>query len=169
MIFFTNSRPKRWLDSRISIGSYRPTHRGVHKISHLPFPILFYDGECAICHGGVRFLLDRDKAGRLHFAPIGGETWEAVLPADFRANPPDSVVLVIARGSRPLVRSRASLAALGLLGPPWNKRAALLGRIPEGLRDGVYRVIAALRKRVLGAPKAACPRVPPELRPRLLP
>lgn len=113
--------------------------------------------------------MDRDKAGRIHFAPIGGETWEAVLPAEFRATAPDSVVFVMARGSRPLVRSRATLAAMGLLGPPWNKRAALLGRVPEGLRDGVYRLVASVRKRILGSPKTACPRVPPEMRPRLLP
>ncbi|MBI1290001.1 DUF393 domain-containing protein [bacterium] len=167
--FFHKLKGKKLARFTHSINLPRYPTRELHQISHPNGPILFYDGDCALCQGSVKWLLARDQRAVLRFAPLGGETWQELVPEQVRATLPDSVVLIVARGSKPLIRSTAILTAMALMGPPWKKRAALLGRIPSGLRDLIYRAVARVRRLILGKPKSQCPMIPPEWRSRLLP
>ena len=36
--------------------------------------IIFYDGDCALCHRMVQFILARDSKFLFSFAPLQGET-----------------------------------------------------------------------------------------------
>lgn len=125
--------------------------------SELPTPIVFYDGECGFCNRSVRQLLGWDKNGLLYFAPLQGEAAAAVLPEDLRQ---ELSTLVYYRGpDEPLLlRSDAVLRILVDIGKwPGLSRFALV--FPRALRDAVYRLIAANRKRLPGS--ASCP-VPSE-------
>ncbi|GGF04045.1 hypothetical protein GCM10011611_06830 [Aliidongia dinghuensis] len=42
-------------------------------------PLVLFDGVCNLCHGVVQFLLPRDRAGRLYFAPMQSATGQQVL------------------------------------------------------------------------------------------
>ncbi len=117
-------------------------------------PVLLYDGECGLCNGVVRFLLRRDGAGRLHFAPLQSAPAQAYLRtqglpvADF-----SSLVFVpdwaAARPGAYLLRTDGALAAIAVLGGAW--RAALWLRwVPRVLRDAVYWAIARSRYAVFG-------------------
>ena len=130
---------------------------------------VFYDGTCGFCHRGVLFLLQRDPAGRaFRFAPLGGPTFRReVDPAAVR-DLPDSFV-VITREGRVLIRSDATLYALGALGGVWRAVAALLRAIPRPIRDWGYDRVAAVRKRLFSPPTDACPVVAPDLRARVDP
>jgi predicted DCC family thiol-disulfide oxidoreductase YuxK len=116
--------------------------------------LVFYDGDCALCHGFVKFALPRTPAD-VRFAPIGGKTFRETFPNGFAA---DSVI-VHRKDGRTLVRSDAVLEVLRLGWP----RA-----IPRPIRDGIYRAIADIRRAVFGKPEKVCPIAPPELRWRLL-
>jgi len=130
--------------------------------------LLFYDGHCALCHGAVKFVVKRDRAGLFHFAPLQGETAEARIPAERRAALPDSVVVLTRDGSL-LVRSDAFLHILRRMGGGWRVLAGALGIIPRPIRDAAYNFIARVRYRVFGTREELCPIVPPDLRTRFEP
>ena len=131
-------------------------------------PILFYDGDCGLCHGAVLFVLKRDKAGVFRFAPLQGETLLEWVPAEARAELPDSLVLRLEDGVL-LTRSNAVAAMLKRLGGPWPVLGFLLRIIPRFLRDLGYDGVAKIRHRLFEKPEGVCPLVPPELRGRFLP
>jgi len=130
--------------------------------------VVFYDGDCALCHGFVRFLLRRDGAAhRFDYSPLGGEYVKQVLTERERAALPDSIVLRTADGTLRM-RSDAVLAALDVLGGFWKGMAAASRIVPRPARDAAYDFIAQRRKKVFGTTAAACPIVPPALRDRFL-
>jgi len=125
--------------------------------------ILFYDGDCGLCQRSVRFLMRRDREKRLHFAPIQGRTAEGIVPDEYRES---LSTLVYRRGDGSLhVRSSGALTALIDTRGGWRHAAKLALRVPEGLRDAIYRRIAPHRDRFA---KSACPMPTPEERERLL-
>ena len=130
--------------------------------------LLFYDGDCGLCHRSVRFVAAADRAGRFRFAPLGGETFRALVPADARAPLPDSIVVRRADGAL-LARSEATLHVLRRLGGRWRALAAALALVPRGLRDAGYDFVARRRARWFARPADACPIVPPHLRARFAP
>ncbi|MBK9517683.1 MAG: DUF393 domain-containing protein [Anaeromyxobacter sp.] len=128
--------------------------------------LVLYDGACGLCRGAVAWLLAHDPAGRLRFAPLGGETARSLaagrpgLEADA-----DSVVLIA--GGRTWLRSRAVLRALGHLPAPW-RWAAPLARLPAWLLDPPYRLVAR-RRRLLRRAAPACALPDPDHATRFLP
>ena len=130
--------------------------------------ILFYDGHCALCHGAVKFVLKRDRAGSFHFAPLQGETFQSRVPGEKRAGLADSVVVLTLKGDL-LIRSSAFLYILRKIGGGWKILAGVLAVIPRPLRDVVYDLIARIRYKVFGTRDELCPIVPHDLRSRFEP
>jgi predicted DCC family thiol-disulfide oxidoreductase YuxK len=129
---------------------------------------LFYDGNCGLCHGAVRFVLAEDPDGAaLRFAPLDSDAFRASVPADVRASLPDSLVVATADG-RVLTRSAGVLHLGHRLGGVWRVLAAVAGLVPPGLRDRAYDAVARVRHRLFAKPKDACPLLPPHLRARFL-
>lgn len=130
---------------------------------------VFYDGDCGLCHGFVRFVARKDRQGRaFRFAPIGGEAFGAELK-DLSPGPlPDSIVVLTAEGQL-LTRSRAVVHVLSRLGRPWLVAASLVRLLPRPIADLVYDACARLRKRLFGRPERSCPVLPEELRARFDP
>lgn len=147
--------------------------------------IVFYDGVCGLCQRWVRFLLQRDKARTLRFAPLQGETIKHVskgaklaaglspesvgpdvlAPAELR-----SVIFVTQAGTADeqiFTRSEAALRLLDHIGGIWRV-VSWLRIIPRGVRDGIYDFIANRRYRWFGK-DASCPLPPAEWRARFLP
>lgn len=117
-------------------------------------PVLFFDGECGLCHRLVRLLLWLDRAGRLRYAPLQGPAAQAYLRSqglpteDF-----DSLVFVPswAERSRPAyqLRTDGALAALRVCGGV-GRVVAWLRVLPRSWRDAGYQVIARWRYRLFG-------------------
>ncbi|HTV57651.1 MAG TPA: DCC1-like thiol-disulfide oxidoreductase family protein [Verrucomicrobiae bacterium] len=130
---------------------------------------LFYDGTCALCHRAVVFVLRHDREGKLfRFAPLKGPTFQAMVPAERRANLPDTVV-VQTSDARLLVRSDAFLHVFERIGGGWSALGKVLRAIPRPLRDAVYDFVARVRYQVFGRKQDWCPVMPPELRSRFDP
>jgi len=142
-------------------------------LTHEPSgPVLLFDGECGLCQACVRGLLRLDRHGRLRFAPLQGAPAQAFLrmqglpTEDF-----DTLVFVPEwrRRGEPgcyLVRTEGALAAAAQTGP-WGRRLARLRIVPRVIRDGVYKLVARVRHRVLGRAVFRLP-TRPEWRARFL-
>ncbi|MFP4157060.1 MAG: thiol-disulfide oxidoreductase DCC family protein [Opitutales bacterium] len=128
-------------------------------------PILFFDGDCGLCTRSVRFLMRRDRAQRLRFAPLQGETAAALLEPKLRKS---LSTVVYHRDSAPwLTRSDAVLHALIDTRSAWRYLARLALVVPRAWRDWIYDRIAQNRHRFL--PKKACPLPTAQERSRILP
>lgn len=105
--------------------------------------VLLFDGVCNLCNGLVQFLLPRDRAGRLRFAPLQSDPGRALLARhDLPTASLETVVLV--DGDRAYTKSAAAIRVAELLG--WPYRLASVGRIlPRRVRDWLYDVVAANR------------------------
>jgi predicted DCC family thiol-disulfide oxidoreductase YuxK len=146
--------------------------------------VVFYDGVCGLCNRLVRFLLRRDRRGRLLFAPLQGGLARSVLTRHGHDPSDLNTVYVIAdrrapgRPRRPdsarwggservLSKSRAVLHALGTLGPGWRVLARVGSLVPVGLADALYDAVATRRYRTFGKLES-CPIPPPEWRGRFI-
>lgn len=132
----------------------------------LPDRIVLYDGVCGLCDRVIQWLLDRDPQGKLTFAPLQGETAEA-LRARHPSIPTEIDTVVFVEGGRVHLRSRAVFALLAVLGGIWRP-VSWLRVFPQVLTDLAYRPVAALRYRIFGT-LDACRLPRPEERARFLP
>jgi predicted DCC family thiol-disulfide oxidoreductase YuxK len=132
--------------------------------------VVLYDGVCGFCNGVVRFLLPRDRQGRIWFAPLQSALAAEVLARHGRApTPMDTMYLITGLGlpqERLTSKSDAALATLAALGPPW-RLLSWLRILPRALRDLGYDAIARVRYQLFGK-HDQCPIPPPEHRKRFL-
>lgn len=130
--------------------------------------LVFFDGDCGLCHRSVLFLLRRDPRGdRFRFAPLAGTTLARELPEETRRTLPDSIVVRAADG-RLLMRWRGSRRLLSRCGGVWRLVSGLMLLIPPAVGDRLYDGVARVRHRLFRRPEAACPVVPAQLRDRFL-
>ena len=128
---------------------------------------VFYDGECGLCHHTVRWLLRADASGeRFRFAPLGGQRFGEVFDASASAKLPDSLVVQTGDG-RILVRSAAVAHLLRQLGGGWGRLGLVVHTTPAFIGDGLYRLVAHVRKHLFQRPATACPLLPPDLARRI--
>lgn len=111
--------------------------------------LLFFDGECALCHGLVRFLVARDPEAVFRFAPLGSATARDLL------GPVEGDSVVVLAGGRQWTESDALLEIARHLPWPW-RWAPALRCLPRAWRDACYRLVARNRYR-FGLKDAACP------------
>lgn len=109
--------------------------------------IVFFDGVCGLCNRAVDFLMVRDRARRLQFAPLQGATARTRLPASDIENLNS---LVVVDGETILRKSDGILHAISVLGPGWHLIARVATMIPRPLRDLVYDFIARTRYSIFG-------------------
>ncbi len=104
--------------------------------------VIFYDGECVLCHRAVQYLIDLDAEKLFAFAPLNGKTAADVLtgPNTCYANA-NSLVLVEDYQSTNRefwIRSKAIFRVYWLLGGAWNALGWLCF-VPGNLGDVFYR------------------------------
>jgi len=107
---------------------------------------------CRFCDGAVRWLLDRDPDGRLHFAPLQGQTAAALrerhpeIPTDL-----DTMVYVESgpEGERVHLASEAVFRVVAEIRGP-GRHLAKLSWLPRWLTDALYRIFVRNRYRVFG-------------------
>lgn len=140
-------------------------------VAHEGITLVFYDGSCGLCDKFVRFLLPRDRAGVLRFAPLQGDLARRSLePLGHDPGQLDTVFVIAGWQSprqRVLTRSRAILYAVSRLGRAWRVAARLGLLVPSPITDIVYAFIARQRYRLFGR-FDTCPAPRPEWRQRFL-
>ena len=127
--------------------------------------IVLFDGTCAFCERSVKFIARRDPARYFRFGASQSPSAAALLARHgFTRDMARSIVLI--EDGTVYLRSDASLRIAQRMGWPWSMAGVFLW-IPRPLRDGVYRVVAAIRHRIAGKSNA-CEIPPPEIRERLI-
>lgn len=126
--------------------------------------VILFDGTCAFCEGSVRFIARRD-GGYFRFGASQSAAAAELLAAHGLTREMTRSIVLIEDG-RVFLRSTASLRIAARLTYPW-RLARLLLWVPRPLRDGAYRVVAALRRRIAGESRA-CEIPPDEIRQRLI-
>jgi len=115
--------------------------------------IVLFDGVCHLCDGAVRFILKRERAAELKFAPLQSDSGKSLLQKyGYSPNYLDGLILI--ESNRAHDRSSACLRIAGKLNFPWRLLFPLL-IIPKPLRDFIYGNIAAVRYRWFGK-KESC-------------
>jgi len=130
-------------------------------------PILFYDGDCGLCHRFVVFVLKHEVEAVFQFAPLQGDKFRANFSKAEVIEFPDSLIL-LTESNELLTLSDAAVYAMKTLSPGWRRLGKVMGVFPKPLRDFDYRCIAAIRKKIFKKPDGVCPLVAPELRERFL-
>lgn len=110
-------------------------------------PIVFYDGNCALCSRVVQWFLKHDQQQVLFFAPLQGETASAVLPP--LDDDPATWSIVLHDASGLYDNSEGAIRAAAHLGGMWSAAKWLL-ILPQGVRDAAYRFIAKHRYQWFG-------------------
>lgn len=134
--------------------------------------LVLYDGQCGLCHGLVRFVLQRDPRGQFHFAALQSAA-AARLLAPTGGLPNTLTTLYVLPDYRQShagtchIKARGALFILRRLGWPWRSAAWWLGALPAPWLDWGYERIARNRHRFLG-PRQTCFRPNPEHRGRFL-
>ena len=107
--------------------------------------IVFFDGFCGLCSQTVDFLIARDKAGRLRYSPLQGETAKRLLTETERPDLDTAIVVIeSAAGTKKHKKSDAILLALSELSD-WKFIASALRFIPRPIRNMAYDLIARNR------------------------
>ncbi len=112
-------------------------------------PLFIYDGQCIMCSGFVRWLIEQDKAGRIRVTPAQGPVGRGlyahlgIAPERF-----DTHLLLI--DGEVFGRSDAAIGLLRLLGGGWNLLALAGQLMPRRLRDAAYDWLARNRYRIRG-------------------
>ena len=153
-----------------------------------PQNVLLYDSHCLLCDSSVRRLMAWLPAAQLGFAPLHGETAQAVRARHASVNDslrcpaidavPNSeqfttAILVLdfaSANERVLFRSDAVLEIFRMGGKFWRLLAWLGACLPRGLRDLFYTIVARQRYRWFGpATHSLCEMPSPAQAARLLP
>lgn len=108
--------------------------------------ILLFDGDCNFCSFWVKFVIERDKNDRFRFASLQSEKGKELL-SKYHLNPDLSTVVLIKDGRAKTKSSAALYVAKELKGI--YQFAFVFMMIPKFIRDWVYDVIAANRKKIM--------------------
>lgn len=131
-------------------------------------PILLFDGDCNFCRATVRWILEHDPEGIVHFAPIHSEAGKRLLREHGVA--PDRVesAVLLDRGQA-CFKSDAVFGALKFVDSKW-RLARGLRVIPRPLRDLGYMIVSKNRPWISRAAGTIDHRYepPPQLRDRFL-
>ena len=130
-----------------------------------PYAVVLFDGICNLCNGFVQFVIRRDPRRHFRFASLGSET-ALKLMSQVGAPPAADETIVLIEDGRVYTRSAAVLRIASRLRFPWPLLYGFIV-VPRGLRDWVYAVIAANRRRWFGE-RDRCAVPGPETRDRFL-
>ena len=135
----------------------------------VPRPLMLYDGECGLCDKSLRFVLDHDRRGQFHFAPLQSDLGQRTMTAaGLDPTALDSITLFDDDGG--VYRHSTAVWRIGRrLDAPWRYGAALLRLVPRPVRDLGYRLVARHRIGLFGTANTAgtCSLLPPDQRRRI--
>jgi predicted DCC family thiol-disulfide oxidoreductase YuxK len=126
--------------------------------------VILFDGTCAFCERSVRFIATRDR-GYFKFGASQNPEGRALL-AQYGTDRESARSIILIEDGDVSLRSTAVLKIARRMTAPWRWAAVLL-LVPAPIRDGAYRVVAAIRHRIAGQSNA-CDIPPPEIRQRLI-
>lgn len=127
--------------------------------------MIFFDGQCPMCHSWVKRIIRLDRRRRFRFSPLEGELAKKTLTPSL----PDYIredTIIYFREDKVYLRSDAALNILWDLGFPYSL-GFVFWLVPKVIRNGVYRWVAS-RRYMYGKRFDNCPMPPVEWRDRFV-
>ena len=112
--------------------------------------IIYYDGECGLCHLAVRFILRVDSKGKFYFSPLSN--------LENKLKYVDSIILK--RGNKVFYEGQAIIMIFENIDNNWNYLAKVLKLFPVNVLDAAYRWVSRNRAKVSVKKVSSCPIVP---------
>ena len=112
--------------------------------------VIYYDGECGLCHLAVRFILRVDSKSKFYFSPL------SKLDNSFKYM--DSIILK--RGNEVFYEGQAIIMIIENIENNWNYLAKVLKLIPINFLDKAYRWVSRNRAKISVKKVSSCPMVP---------
>ena len=120
--------------------------------------IIYYDGECGLCHLAVRFILRVDSKSKFYFSPLSN------LDNNFKYI--DSIILK--RGDKVFYEGYAIIMIFENIENNWNYLGKVLKLIPINVLDTAYRWVSRNRAKISVKKVSSCPMVPSYYRKRFI-
>ena len=120
--------------------------------------VIYYDGECGLCHLAVRFILRVDSKSKFYFSPLSN--------LDNNLKNIDSIILK--RGKKVFYEGQAIILIFENIDNNWNYLARLLKLIPINVLDTAYRWVSRNRAKISKKKVSSCPIVPSSYQKRFI-
>jgi len=112
--------------------------------------VIYYDGECGLCHLAVRFILRVDSKNNFYFSPLSN--------LDINLKNIDSIIFK--RGNKVFYEGMAIIMIFENIDNNWNYLAKILKLIPINVLDTAYRWVSRNRAKISVKKVSSCPMVP---------
>ena len=112
--------------------------------------IIYYDGECGLCHLAVRFILRVDSKGKFYFSPL----------SNLNNNSKSIDSIILKKGNKVFYEGQAIIMIFENIDNNWNYLAKVLKLIPINVLDTAYRWVSRNRAKFSEKKISSCPIVP---------
>ena len=112
--------------------------------------VIYYDGQCGLCHLAVKFILRVDSKSKFYFSPL--------INLDNNLKNIDSIILK--RGNKVFYEGQAIIMIFENIDNNWNYLAKVLKLIPINVLDIAYRWVSRNRAKVSVKKVSPCPIIP---------
>ena len=120
--------------------------------------VIYYDGECGLCHLAVRFILRVDSKNNFYFSPLSN--------LDSNLTNIDSIILK--RGNKVFYEGMAIIMIFENIDNSWNYLAKVLKLVPINVLDTAYRWVSRNRAKISVKRVSSCPMVPSHYQKRFI-
>ena len=112
--------------------------------------IIYYDGECGLCHMAVKFILRVDSKSKFYFSPL----------SNFDNNLKNIDSIILRSGDKVFYESQAIIMVFENIDNNWNYLAKVLKIFPINVLDIAYRWVSRNRTKISVKEVSSCPIVP---------
>ena len=120
--------------------------------------IIYYDGECGLCHMAVKFILRVDSKSKFYFSPL----------SNFDNNLKNIDSIILRSGDKVFYESQAIIMVFENIDNNWNYLAKVLKIFPINVLDIAYRWVSRNRTKISVKEVSSCPIVPSYYRKRFI-
>ena len=120
--------------------------------------IIYYDGECGLCHMAVKFILKVDSKNKFYFSPL----------SNFDNNFKNIDSIILKSGDKVFYESQAIIMVFENIDNNWNYLAKVLKIFPISVLDIAYRWVSRNRTKISVKEVSSCPIVPSYYRKRFI-
>lgn len=110
--------------------------------------IIFFDGDCGVCNFWVQWILTRDKKDQFMFASLQSEFGQKFLGERNLNQKEFNTLYLWKNGSYYLIKSKAVLKVLSLLGGMYRIGGFVGNLIPAVFTDKIYDMISKNRMKL---------------------
>ena len=112
--------------------------------------VIYYDGDCGLCHLAVRFILRVDSKSNFYFSPL----------SNFDINLKNIDSIILKRNNKVFYEGMAIIMIFQNIDNNWNYLAKVLKLIPINVLNTAYRWLSRNRTKVYVKKVSSCPIIP---------